>query len=287
MLTKYHICLLLQIILADICPGQMWRPDHIVIVIEENHTYTQIAGSKAAPYINSLLQDSTTAIFTQSYALTHPSQPNYLMFFSGSDQGVKDDNFPAVNPFNTPNLGALLIKAGFTFTGYSEDLPSAGYNGIRSSYYARKHNPWVNWQGSINYPIPPVSNQPMTAFPRDYNTLPTVSIVVPNLNNDMHNGTDPATITAADTWLKNHLDGYIQWSKTHNSLFILTYDEDNSASGNRILTFFDGAMVKKGKYAQKNSHYNFLRMLEDMYSLPYSGASAKVKPIDYCWRKGK
>ncbi|MDR3667029.1 MAG: T9SS type A sorting domain-containing protein, partial [Ignavibacteriaceae bacterium] len=35
---------------------------------------------------------------------------------------------------------------------------------------------------------------------------------------------------------------------------------------------------------QNNTHYNFLRMLEDMYSLPYSGASSAVVPIDYCWQ---
>jgi hypothetical protein len=284
MMKKFNISLLMMIILTGISSGQMWRPDHVVIVIEENHAYTQIVSSTAAPYINGLLQDSTAAIFTQSYGLTHPSQPNYLMFFSGSNQGVIDDNLPAVLPFNTPNLGASLITAGFTFMGYSEDLPSIGYNGTTSGYYARKHSPWTNWQGSANYPIPLTSNQPLTAFPADYSTLPSVSVVIPNLVDDMHNGTDPATITAGDTWLNTHLDGYIQWAKTHNSLFIFTFDEDNSAYANRILTFFIGSRVKQGTYAQTNNHYNFLRMLEDMYSLPYSGASATALTIDYCWQ---
>lgn len=283
-MNKFNVSLLIIIILTGISSGQIWRPDHVVIVIEENHAYTQIVGFTAAPYINSLLQDSASALFSQSYGLTHPSQPNYLMFFAGSNQGVTDDNLPAVNPFNTPNLGASLIAAGFTFTGYSEDLPSVGYNGTTSGNYARKHSPWTNWQGSTNYPIPLASNQPLTAFPSDYTTLPKVSIVIPNLVDDMHNGSDPATITTGDTWLKTHLDGYIQWAKTHNSLFIFTFDEDNSANANRILTFFEGAMVKPGTYTQTNNHYNFLRMLEDMYSLPYSGASATVATIDYCWQ---
>src|ERR1035437_3663783 len=222
MTRKFNISFLMMIMLAGISSGQIWRPDHVVIVIEENHAYTQIVGFTAAPYINSLLQDSASALFSQSYGLTHPSQPNYIMFFSGSNQGIIDDNLPAVNPFNTPNLGASLIAAGFTFTGYSEDLPSVGFNGATSVNYARKHNPWVNWQGSPNYPIPLPSNQPLTAFPSDYTTLPSVSVVIPNQNNDMHNGSDPATITTGDTWLQTHLDGYIQWAKTHNSLFIFT-----------------------------------------------------------------
>ena len=61
------------------------RPDHVVIVIEENHSYSEIIGSSAAPYINSLAAQG--ALFTQSHATTHPSQPNYLHLFSGSNQG--------------------------------------------------------------------------------------------------------------------------------------------------------------------------------------------------------
>ena len=282
-MKKFTISLLIMI-MTGISSAQMWRPDHVVIVIEENHAYTQIVGSTAAPYINSLLQDGTSAIFSQSYGLTHPSQPNYIMLFSGSNQGIINDNLPTLYPFNAPNLGASLIDSGFTFTGYSEDLPSVGYNGATSGNYARKHNPWVNWQGSANYNIPLASNQPLTAFPTDYSTLPNVCFVIPNQNNDMHNGTDPTPISIGDTWLQTHLDGYIQWAKTHNSLFIFTFDEDNSANANRILTFFEGAMVMSGTYAQTNTHYNFLRMLEDMYSLPYCGASSTAATIDYCWQ---
>ncbi|RPH78538.1 MAG: acid phosphatase, partial [Nitrospiraceae bacterium] len=52
------------------------RPDHIVIVIEENHSYSQIIDSPDAPYINKLAAQG--AVFTQSFGVTYPSQPNYL-----------------------------------------------------------------------------------------------------------------------------------------------------------------------------------------------------------------
>src|SRR5205085_9435855 len=139
-----------------------------------------------------------TALFTHSFALSHPSQPNYLQLFSGSNQGVTDDNVPANLPFITPNLGAELLNQSKTFVGYSEDLPSVGYTGATSGNYARKHNPWVNWQGTALNGIPSTDNQPYTAFPTNYNLLPTVSFVIPNQNNDMHNGTDPSRITTAD-----------------------------------------------------------------------------------------
>src|SRR6266850_2595695 len=58
--------------------------DHVVIVIEENHAYPQVIGSASAPYINSLAAGG--ALMTQSFAVAHPSQPNYIALFSGSTQ---------------------------------------------------------------------------------------------------------------------------------------------------------------------------------------------------------
>lgn len=259
-------------------------PDHIVVVIEENHAYDQIIGSSAAPYINSLVADTLSALFTNSFGITHPSQPNYLWLFSGDNQGVTDDNPPADTPFTTLNIGAELLNTGKTFAGYSEDLPYAGYQGSSSGAYARKHNPWVNWQdGSING-IPWNLNEPLTSFPNDYNTLPIVSFVVPNQNHDMHNGSDPARITAGDSWLQNHMDGYIQWAKTHNSLVILTFDEDDTNNSNWILTLFIGEMVKDGEFNQSINHLNILRTLEDMYGLSYAGSSGDSSAISDCWR---
>src|ERR1051325_9167474 len=101
------------------------KPDHVVIVIEEHHSYSQIIGSASAPYINSLA--SQGALFTQSFAVTHPSQPNYLHLFSGSAQGTTDDTCPPPgSPYATANLGGELIAKGLTFGGYSEDLPGTG-----------------------------------------------------------------------------------------------------------------------------------------------------------------
>ena len=67
-------------------PSVVPRPDHVVIVIEENHSYSEIIGSPAAPYINSLAQQG--ALITNSLAVMHPSEPNYLDLFSGSNQGA-------------------------------------------------------------------------------------------------------------------------------------------------------------------------------------------------------
>jgi len=255
------------------------QPDHIILVIEENHGYSQIIGGGSAPYINILASDSLGALFTNYYAVTHPSQPNYLWLYSGNNQGVTNDNTPADTPFTTLNLGAELLHAGYSFCGYAEDLPYIGSQAATSSAYARKHNPWVNWQNGSTNGIPDSVNMPMSSFPDNYSTLPKIGIVIPNLNDDMHNG----TIAQADTWLKNNLDGYIQWAKSHNSLFILTFDEDENTEGNRVATIFVGSMVKHGHYARLLNHINLLRTLEDMYTLAHAGSSADSTSITECW----
>ena len=249
------------------------RPDHVVIVIEENHSYSDIIGSPFAPYINSLA--ARGALFTQSYAITHPSQPNYLDIFSGSNQGVTDDSCP--HYFTTDNLGLYLLNASLSFAGYSEDLPSVGSTVCTSGAYARKHSPWVNFTN-----IPTTTNLPYSYFPTDYTTLPTLSFVIPNLNDDMHDG----TIQQGDSWLQQHLDAYVQWAVTHNSLFIITFDEDDDSQGNRIPTIFVGQMVVPGQYSELIYHFNLLRTLEDMYDLPYAGVSGNYQPITDVWIVG-
>ena len=252
------------------------RPDHVVVVIEENHSYGEIIGSPSAPYINSLAQQG--ALFTQSFAIGHPSEPNYLELFSGSNQGVTNDNCPF--SFSTANLGAGVISAGLAFGGFSEDLPSVGYTGCTSANYARKHNPWVNFDTGANA-VPSAANMPFAGYwpSANFANLPTVSIVVPNLINDMHDG----TIAEGDSWLQNHIDPYLQWAEAHNSLLILTFDEDDGSASNQIATIFAGPMVAAGQYSEAINHYNVLRTIEDMYGLAYAGASATATPVTDCW----
>src|SRR6202048_3198247 len=109
-------------ILAQTALAQVPTPAHVVVVIEENHGYSEIIGSSEAPYINTLATQG--ALFTKSYALTHPSQPNYLALFSGSTQGITDDSCP--HTFSAQSLESELIAAKKTFIGYSECLLSTG-----------------------------------------------------------------------------------------------------------------------------------------------------------------
>lgn len=274
-------------------PKSAKAPDHIIIVMEENHGYDQLIGSPNAPYINQLAKEG--ALFTDSHGVTHPSQPNYIALFSGSTQGVFNDDCSSQTTFNTSNLAASLIKNGYTFKGYAQTMPTVGYRECtylkgaltKATLYARKHCPWVNWQGTGLNNIPDSVSQPMTSFPTDFNKLPTVSFVIPDMDHDMHNigaPGDAAAISRGDTWLKENLAAYVKWAKDHNSLLIVTFDEDDFKMINHIPTIIVGADVKPGKYDQKINHYNVLHTIESFYKLPTQDTT-KATMITDIWAR--
>jgi phosphatidylinositol-3-phosphatase len=248
-------------------------PAHIVIVVEENHSSANVIGNKSAPFMNQLAANG--ALMTQSYAETHPSEPNYLALFSGSTFGLTSDACP-VDAGAAPNLGAELLAAGYTFTGFSEDLPAVGSPACAAGKYARKHVPWANFTN-----VPPATSVPFSAFNArtDYSSLPTVSFVIPNLDNDMHDG----TIAAADTWLQQNVGAYANWAVANNSLLIVTWDEDDNGPNNQIPTVIFGANVKPGQYNEVISHYNVLSTVEQMYGLPKTGLAANAPAISSIW----
>ncbi|MCC9307177.1 alkaline phosphatase family protein [Kitasatospora sp. RB6PN24] len=245
---------------------------HVVVVMEENHSFDDIIGDTAdAPYINSLADQG--ALMTSSFGVSHPSEPNYMALFGGSTFGLSSDSCP-VSEGSTANLGSELLASGRTFVGYSEGLPSVGSTKCTSGAYARKHAPWANFSN-----IPAADQQPFSSFPSNFNNLPTVSFVIPNLNDDMHDG----SIAQGDSWLNNHLSAYADWATQNNSLLIVTWDEDDYTESNQIPTIFYGAGVAAGQYSETINHYNVLATLEQMYGLKQVGNSATAAPITDIW----
>ena len=239
----------------------------MVVVVEENHSYGQIIGNSDAPYMNALARHGM--LFTRSYAITHPSEPNYIAMFSGSTHGVTSDACPVTIRSN--NLGAQLRAAGLRFDGYSQSLPSTGSTVCTDGAYARKHVPWTDFPD-----LPGSVNKPFGSFPSDYTKLPAVSFVIPDLDHDMHDG----TIAQADTWLHRKVRGYAHWARSHRSLLIVTWDEASDGSAvNRIPTIAYGAGVRAEKYRYRVDHYRLLRTLEKIYGLRALGTAAHRKPI--------
>ena len=248
------------------------RPDHIVIVILENKHRSSVMGSGQAPYLNKLA--ARGASMTHSYGVTHPSQPNYLALFSGSTHGVTGNACPQ-HFRKGDNLGHQLRKSGLSFIGYAESLPRTGFHGCGSGRYLRKHNPWVNF-GTL----PASTNRPFSAFPRDYRKLPTVAFVSPNMCHDMHD----CSIRTGDRWMRKHLGRYARWAPRHNSLLIVTFDENAGGSANPIPTIIVGANVHRGVHPERLNHYKLLRTIEDIYGLPALGRAKAASPLSTIWR---
>ena len=247
------------------------RPDHVVVVVLENKNEADVFSE--GPYLTSLAASGMS--LTDMHAETHPSQPNYLALFSGDTQGVTDDHCPVTS--DAPTLASELVAAGYSFAGYSEDLPEPGYTGCRAGDYARKHAPWTDFST-----VSPTVNLPLSAMPADYASLPTVSFLIPNLCHDMHD----CSVAEGDGWLRQNLDGYARWARTHNSLLIVTFDESESSNDrdNHIATLAVGQRVTQGTCTRRTDHYGLLRTLEDLYGLSPLGNSARTTGVAGLWR---
>ncbi len=238
----------------------------MVIAIFENKAYGQVINR--APAFDAL--GATGLVITDSRGVTHPSQPNYLALFSGSTQGVTDDSCP--HTFSADNLGRQVIDAGLTFTGYAEGLPHSGYTGCSTGRYARKHAPWTNFAD-----LPASVSQPYSAFPTDYTKLPALAFVIPDMCHDMHD----CSVGTGDAWLGANLSGYAAWARTHNSLLIVTFDEDDQSAGNWIPTIIVGEGVPVGHVSTRVDQYSMLRTLEHCFGLPPLGKAAAAQPVPH------
>lgn len=252
------------------------QPDHIVFVWFENKDYDSIVGNSKAPYINSLIAKGT--LFTNMFAITHPSYPNYVDFFAGSPNGVINNNCINSTTLTTPNLYTNLNAVQKTFAWYSEGLPATGSAVCRSGLYVEKHNPTT-----IFLNVPGTANKRFEDFPTDFTLLENVVCISPDLNNDMHDG----TVAEGDAWLKEHLSKLVDWCTTHNSIFVVYFDEDEGTNGNRIPVVAVGENVKEGyRQTTKYDHYDWTRTICAIYGANDSWTSnlSSRDTIMGCWK---
>ncbi|WP_405682353.1 alkaline phosphatase family protein [Streptomyces sp. NBC_01238] len=253
------------------------KPDHVVMVMMENKGYDDILRNPSTkpadqvPYIKSL--EAQGASFTNSYGITHPSLPNYYALLSASDI-VTTNDYPAPSSVDTDNLPNQLVTHGYSFADYANQ-------GLPTQWLRYKTTP-----GTADHLNPMDKRQEeFPTTPDGFAKLPTVSFYVGNGQQSMHDG----TLAQGDAFVKNTFDSYIQWAKTHNSLFVLTWDEDDFTPANHIPTIMVGPMARAGEYDQKINHYNVLRTLLDMYGLDHINhtADADISTITDVWDTSK
>ena len=248
----------------------------VVIVVEENHSYSSVIGSTEMPYLNSLANQYGLA--TNYFADTHPSIGNYFMLTTGQVI-TNDDAFSGT--VTQDNVVRKLLAAGKTWKAYAESLPSVGYAGDGPYPYARRHNPLSYFSDVINSSTQVNNLVPFSQFPTDVanNSLPRYSFVVPNLLDDAHDG----TLGQADQWLQTNI-GPLLSNPTflQNGLLVIVFDEsfdtDTQFGGGQVAMVVVGPKVKPGyRSTTFYQHESTLRMMTQGIGLTgFPGAAASA-----------
>ncbi|HEV7900221.1 MAG TPA: alkaline phosphatase family protein [Planosporangium sp.] len=230
--------------------------DHLFVIVEENHGFSDVIGNPAAPNLNALAREYGLA--TAYYGVTHPSEPNYVAMFGGSTFGVKDDNPYYLNRVDKPSLISQLDHAGIGWKAYLQGLPHPGYQGIcypancngapdKDPLYVSKHNPIPNFSTSLN--AGDWSRQvPVEQLTTDLRrgSVPTFNFVVPDECHDQHGDPpycvdsgsagdpqDQRLVATGDRYLGelvSTITGASFWAKGNNAVAIV-YDEGNDNAG--------------------------------------------------------
>ncbi|HEY2912745.1 MAG TPA: alkaline phosphatase family protein, partial [Candidatus Angelobacter sp.] len=201
--------LFVAILVPALLTAQIPNSNHVVVVLEENESYSAVIGSSSMPYLNSLA--SQNALATQYYANVHPSIGNYFMVTAGQ---IITNNDSLNSTVNVDNIVRHLLTAGKTWKSYAENLPSVGYTGGDQYPYVRHHNPLSYFSDVVNSGVQRLNLVPFTHFAADLNNnaLPNYSFIVPNENHNAHDCptaptgcTNAVKLAMADAWLKNNI----------------------------------------------------------------------------------
>lgn len=249
------------------------RLDHVVVIVMENKSYDEV---RSAPFIASLITGG--ALFTQSFAVAHPSQPNYLALWSGSTQGVAGDQCPAPgSPFRAENLGHACEAAGLAWRAYCENLPAPGSAACSTTDgYVRRHAPWTDFAN-----VDHANERPLADLDADVaqGALPALAFVIPNLCDDMHT----CPVAQGDAWLAGHVPALLAAIGAHG-LLVLTWDERDTGTDNHILTVFAGGAVRAGAVSSRPiTHTTVLRTITAALGLVPFGRAVHETPIGDVW----
>ncbi len=253
---------------------------HVVLVMEENQAYPTVAANPAWPHLNAMIKAG--ALANNYFADAHPSIPNYFMLTTGQPVTFDDSSLQVQN---VDSIARRMLAQKMSFKVYAEGI-TAGYLGGNTGLYVIRHNPFALLSDvASNQQVANQVIQPFTQFTSDVNnkTLPAFSFVVPNLNDDAHNGTPQA----ADTWLQSNIIGPLAANPAFQTggdgLLIVVFDEssgiDIANGGGHVVCALWGPIVKAG-YTQttKNAyqHQNLLRTVMEVLSLPNPPATAAI-----------
>jgi phosphatidylinositol-3-phosphatase len=254
---------------------------HVVVVVFENKSRSEIVGNTAAPTFALLRR--RYAEMTSYDAVTHPSLPNYLALVSGSTRGIRSDCTDCV--VDGRSLADTLVAAGRSWKTYAEGLPRPGFTGAAAGLYAKKHDPFVYFRRVLAQPAELARVVPYSRLAVDLarHVLPDFSLIVPNLCDDMHD----CAIATGDAWMRRQIVPLLGRSELANSVVFVVFDEgsDSAGGGGNVEALALGPLVRPGaRFVRQTSHYGLLRTIEEAWGLQLLGQSAHAQPIVGIWR---
>jgi acid phosphatase len=256
-----------------------------VLVVLENHSYEDVIGNAAMPYVNTLARQYGLA--QNYYANTHPSIGDYFMLATGQII-TNNDNFNSL--ISQDNIVSVISDTGKTWKVYAEDIPRTGYIGGNVRNYLKRHVPIVYLDTVANDPALRSNIVPFTQFGQDLasGSLPDFAWIVPNACNDAHD----CPLSTADTWLKNNIDPLLNNEEfRNNGLLAVVFDEgnakDNAHGGGHVPAILTGAHVRPGYVSTVfYQHQNLLRtLLEGLGATRFPGSAASASAmVDFFMR---
>lgn len=284
---KYIACLFV-FLGSVVASAQVPQFKHVVVVVEENHSYSHVIGNPAMPYLNSLAR--TYGLAADYYANTHPSIGNYFMLTTGN---IVTNNDAYTGTITGNNIVQQLITAGKTWKVYAESLPYTGYIGGDRYPYLKHHNPLAYFSDVRNSSTESSNIVSTTHLSTDLsnNALPNYAFIVPNVLHDAHNcpygGTcsDNLKLSVADAWLKTHIAPIINNpSFKASGVLVIVFDEsttsDTAHGGGHVAAVVVSSLSKTGyRSTTFHQHQSVLKMTCSALSLgscPGAAASANT-----------
>ena len=265
--------------------GMIAQLGHVFIVVEENHSYSDVIGNPAMPYLNSLVPKGGLA--KQYFANAHPSIPNYFMLTTGQLITL-EDNFSGT--VTDDNVVRELVAAGKTWKSYAQSLPGMGYLGPDMPPYLKHHNPFAYFSDVLNNPAQASNLVTSGQLSADLanNQLPNYSFIIPDAQHDAHDCpggvfgcADSQKLAAADQWLQANIDPIVKSSAFQaDGLMIIVFDEseisDLSNGGGHVAMILLSPKAKPGFQSTTfYQHESTLRTtLEVLGVTNFPGASA-------------
>jgi phospholipase C len=246
---------------------------HVMIIVDENHSYDEVIGNPAMPFLNSLATNYGLA--TDYSGVSHPSEPNYLAMISGSIWNDPQDATPQDGTYPGPTLVDQFAANGIGWKAYMEDMPAAC--DLSDDYgpggYDVNHNPFMYFDDVRNSPAQCARDVPFTQFAVDLNngSAPPFMFVAPNTTHDMHDG----TYQQGDAWLAEQFRTVLasSWYR-QGGIVIVTFDEGETSD--KIVTIVASTANRGRRLTAPTNHYGLLRGVEELYGLPLLGEAAST-----------